>query len=204
MKILDRYSRLSIWSKISVWGVIATFITGILGFVYWLIPSPFNGLTLPSLRAPIIEIESITMSSRGPLGGYDFFDDDEIVANVSGKLKPPRVNNNVSIVAFWRLADGYVTNWHIGQRRVGSQYRIAVLDSAILNTSEWNFLVGGIECSKTYESDIALVLMVFTNSKIQENSTSWLDDNQGWGFESLPEGAIIVSPIRTFRVNRTR
>ncbi len=146
-----------------------------------------------------LEISAIDVSARDPLWGYESFDDDEVIAKVSGQANLLDVGQTNVVVAFWRLANDYETNWHAGRRRDGGNYKLAMLESAIARAGKWDFLVGGIECKKTYEGDVALVLLLYPESIVQEQSYAWVRNSNGWGFRELPKGYLAASAVRTFR-----
>jgi hypothetical protein len=146
-----------------------------------------------------LDISAIDVSARDPRWGYEFFDEDEIIAKVSGRANLLDAGNTNVVVAFWRLANDYETNWHAGRRRDGGNYKLAVLEPAIASAGNWDFLVGGIECKKTYEGDVAIVLLLYPESIVQKQSYAWERDSNGWGLRKLPEGYLAASAMKTFR-----
>ena len=146
-----------------------------------------------------LEISAIDISARDPLWGHESFDDDEVVVKISGQANLFDVGKTNVVVAFWRLANDFETNWHAGRRRDGGNYKLAMIEPAIASAGNWDFLVGGIECKKTYEGDVAIVLLLYPESIVQEQSYAWEQDSNGWGFRKLPEGYLATSAVKTFR-----
>lgn len=151
-----------------------------------------------------IDITETSVSVRGPLWGYESFDDDEIVAKISGEAAHLDGKATNVLVAFWRLANDYETNWHVGRRRDGGNYKLATLEAGIADASKWDFLVGGIECDKNYEGDIAIILLLYPHSLIDTHAYSWVRDSNGWGFRELPKGYVATSAVRSFNTIPTR
>jgi hypothetical protein len=111
-------------------------IASILTFIFILLPgseitSVAPAPTINSViqdNQKILEIIEVSESSRGPIWGYEHFDDDEIIVKVTGKLKLSQaIFPEHSIVFFWRLGNDFETNWHLGRRRVSGNYRVASL-----------------------------------------------------------------------------
>jgi hypothetical protein len=146
-----------------------------------------------------INITDIEVSARDPIWGYESFDEDEIVVKVSGNAVIPDSNQTNAIVAFWRLANDFETNWHIGRRRDGGNYKVATLDASIARSGSWDFLVGGIECEKIYRGDVMIVLLLYPQSIVLKQSDTWCRDKNGWGFSELPIGYLAVSPTKVFK-----
>ena len=74
-------------------------------------------------------IDSVTESMREPLWGRESSYDDEIIAVLKGSCTASHTKRaGFKVVAFWRLANAYETNWHIAKRRVGGNYKLATLD----------------------------------------------------------------------------
>jgi hypothetical protein len=211
--IRERYKMLTFWHKVSFWGSIASILAIIAGLFFWLIPSPFQPAIDNQLFGEVIEstyeeysisINGVKVSAREPIWGYDSLDEDEIVVKVSGNATIPSSSQNDMVVAFWRLANDYETNWHAGRRRDGGYYKLATLDSAIARSGMWDFLIGGIECKKEFIGDIMIVLLLYPQSIIDECSYRWCKDEIGWGFRELPPGYLAVSPTKVFNTTPTR
>lgn len=213
MNIIQRYKRLKFWNKLAVWGALASIFALVFSVIFWIYPlltnpnsveDPVSKINRISSKNNKIEIISIKLSARSPVWGREIFDDDEIIANITGRAEFQENIEDASIVAFWRLANDYVTNWHVGRRRVGGNYNLAQLPRYVLESGEWDFLVGGIECEKEYQGDVSIVLLLYPNEIIKKNSYTWREDSNGWGFRELPEGFLCASITKTFYAERAR
>ena len=178
-----------------------------LAVLLWLYPHDATDHTVkPSPTNSLLVIDTVTESMRGPVWGHPGYDDDEIIAVIRGSCtalgtKP----NDFKLVAFWRLASGYETNWHIAGRRVGGNYKLATLDGESAVAGNWDFLIGRIEAEKTYSGDISVILLAFGNDQVTNNQEEWLDDSNGWGAEDLPtDGRLAMSAPRTFATKANR
>jgi hypothetical protein len=155
--------------------------------------SPQVPASTPELsNASHVRIENVRQSARGPVWGYESFNDDEIVIIAQGSSSVPLDGSKFALVAFWRLVSARVTNWHVGRRSVGSNWRLATLEGANAGSGAWHFAIGGIECDKSYAGDILVVILAMNLDAIEKNETAWMDDNNGWGFEELPTGQSIA------------
>lgn len=189
------------------WLTVIGSLTSIIGLFLWFLPSDITSSSPPKLRAKNkIEINKLELSSRAPVWGNASFSEDEIVVNVIGTSLTSFDNQTkYSLVPFWRLGNAYETNWHVGRRRVGGNYILVSLSSKYTSTGEWEFLVGGIECKKEYEGDVAVVLLALPADFIDNNYRNWLDDNIGWGYKELPlDASLNVSNSKVFKTHPIR
>lgn len=187
-------------------------IVSILAFIFLFFPeseiasvTPTNNYVLEGQNL-ILEITKVTESSRGPVWGHDSFNDDEIIAKVTGKsnLSPVTFPEH-SIVFFWRLGNDFETNWHLGRRRVAGNYRVASLPIEISGNTEWEFLVGGITCEKKYSGGVTIVALVVSNESKDTKIKELTRDNSGWGIETLPiDNAVKVSGTKVFHTKKYR
>lgn len=196
-----------------MWGALASIIALVLTVIFLIYPHLINSNSIAnpvsrnnriSSKYNKIEIINIKVSVRDPVWGHETFDDDEIIANINGRAEFQENIEDASIVAFWRLANDYETNWHVGRRRDGGNYKLAKIPSYVVKSGEWDFLVGGIECKKEYQGEVSIVLFLYPNEIIKKNSYTWLADSNGWGFRELPEGFLCTSNTKTFYTKRAR
>lgn len=73
----------------------------------------------------------------------------------------------MAVVGFWRLAQGFETNWHVARRRDEGWYRLAKIDGPVAVAGNWDYLIRGIECPKEYDGEVAIVLAAFPGPFIQ-------------------------------------
>jgi len=190
-----RVQSLGLKTRCFLAGAIVLFwIPSLLGYAY-----PANSTRILATAQAQLSIEAARQVTRGPVWGWDTLDSDEVVAAVALRATTT-LNEGRVVVAFWRLANEYETNWHIARRRVGQNYLLARLEGAPLSSATAStLLAGGIECEKTYAGDIAIVVLAVPTQIVEEKQEEWLNDEGGWGFEALPTGgAILASQVITF------
>lgn len=197
--LVDRLNRHPVIFLLTMLGSLAS----IIGLVVVFVPrgdSPPEGQPQNQLA-----VEEIVITDRKPVWGWSFFDD-EIIVVVKGRCRISRGNmSEFKLVAFWRLANGFETNWHIGKRRVGMNYTIAMLDGQSAIAGKWDFIVGGIQADKSYSGAIAITVAAVSTKAIESNERKWLGDESGWGFADLPgEGRLAVSAPATFKTESNR
>jgi hypothetical protein len=153
-----------------------------------------------------LSVVDVAESARGPVWDISYSDQDEVVARIGGTAHLGGKDcRNVSVVCFWRLAQGFETNWHIARRRSGGNYLIATVDGPTAIAGNWQAFFGGIQCPKQYAGDVAVVLIAYTNEYLRQETYRWLGDENGWGFPELPsKGALAISPPRTFHTASVR
>ena len=155
----------------------------------------------------LLRIISIKEVNREALWGFQSFDDDEVVVTLLGRTaEVQEALGDLQIIVFWRLAQNFETNWHVGKRRLAGNYELVSLDvGQIRGHEEWELLVGGIECEKSYNGTIAIALVAAPKAFIDSHRHEWVRDNLGWGEKELPVGPnILRSPIKTFETKPTR
>jgi hypothetical protein len=162
-------------------------------------------LAVISTPTPALWLDQVQEVSRKPIWDVESFDEDEVVVKAAVR-RTPDPSSTSAIVAFWRPATGFVTSWHAGRRRNGGNWKLATLDVSTLSASDASdFLIGGIECEKNYDGEIALILLEIPRQVIEKESDDWIDDENGWGFESLPRGAgVRTTRTLSFRTSPTR
>jgi len=151
-------------------------------------------------------VVDVAESARGPIWDNSYLDQDEVVARIGGTARlGGKDSRNVSVVCFWRLAQGFETNWHIARRRSGGNYLVATVDGPTAVAGNWQAFFGGMQCPKQYMGDVAVVLIAYTNEYIRQETYGWLADENGWGFAELPsKAALAISPPRTFHTASVR
>jgi hypothetical protein len=191
--IVARINKHPLWTLLMALGAVAS----IAAFLALFLPSESPPLGV--VEAGPIHISRIDVASRGPLWDNENWDDDEIVASVSGTLDRVKHGSGAKIIAFWRLANDYETNWHVGRRRVGGNYVLATMDAETAQQGTWDFFVGGIEADKAYDDKVLIVLCVMELDAIEQSDSDWLRDSNSWGLEDLPtQGRVAVSAPQAF------
>jgi hypothetical protein len=178
-------------------------VASIVALVLYLFPA---GKPRFSGGAKGLSVEQVTTATRSPLWDNSYLGKDEVVANVRGRFDGySREARQLAIVAFWRLANAYETNWHVGKRRVGASYKIALLDGEIASQESWDFLVGGIETDKSYDGPVSILVAAFRRDEVDAREREWLNDELGWGFEQLPtKGRVAITSPRLFETHPVR
>ena len=153
-----------------------------------------------------LAIEKIRISSRGPAWDWEVLDTDEIVVSVTGAGSFNSTQNaSAEIIAFWRLANQSV--WQVGKRRTLRNYELATLSTVHTATANWEFVIGGIECEKSYSGDVEIVLLLMEHDAVKSDQDRWMASTRStyWGLDSLPtEGVKQASQISTFMTHSVR
>ena len=174
--------------------------------VFSLPDRPSMTISNSSSSTDILALTSVRQVSRSPVFDMDFVSQDEVVASLQGSFKYSRIRpEKIGVLAFWRLANGFETNWHVGKRRVGSDYQLALLDGGVATSGVWELFVGGIEMDKLYSGEVSIVLIALPIDTIRRNEAAWLHDQLGWGLADLPlENRVAISGAHSFATQSVR
>jgi hypothetical protein len=156
---------------------------------------------------PSFNIDNIKAVRRAPVFDLSFSDTDEVVASVHGRLEISRSDASQStVVAFWRVANAFETNWHACRRRIGGNYVLAELEGDSAIAGQWDFQIGGIEINRSYSGPVSVVLIALNRKMISLNAEKWIRGDLGWGVERLPggEGRLAISAPVSFETTPIR
>jgi hypothetical protein len=153
-----------------------------------------------------VTLISVRQAARSAVFGMDYIGRDEVVAKARGTFAMTASElKTVALVPFWRQATGFETNWHVGKRRVGEDYQLAMLEGESAGAGTWEFPVGGIELEKSYSGTVSLVIIALRRDAVERDRSTWLADDNGWGFEQLPDaGRIAISAPASFETKQVR
>ncbi len=150
-----------------------------------------------------LSIAEAAESARGPVWDMSYSNADEVVARIGGMAHLGRRDfRNVSVVCFWRLAQGFETNWHLARRRSRGNYLIATVDGQTAIAGNWQALFGGIKCPRQYVGDIAVVLVAYSNEYLRQETIPWFltarsrGPEKSYSSSSIPTRKNRCSPFR--------